>query len=179
MFNFHPYGPFPLPKSATKRRIDKDSQGDFWLSIDTKYNDLSYAVGCYIFSIRRRGGGWLPWYVGRTNKNFRKECFYGHKLEHFNSALDENSGTPLLTLIAKLTPGGNFANPSNRQMDVEFLEKHLIALAIRCNPELKNKKDTRFLREIVVPGILNTPSALQPAVRQRSSVSKLEKLLKL
>ena len=172
---YFPYGPFPMPRSATKRRIDKDSQGDFWRNIDTEYDDLSYAVGCYIFSIRRSGGRPLPWYVGRTNKNFRSECFDDHKLEHFNNALDENSGTPLLTLIAKHTPGDNFANPSvNRQLDIEFLEKHLIALAIRCNPELKNKKDTKFLREIVVPGILNTPP-----VRQSRSVSELKELLKL
>ena len=175
MFYFYPYGPFPMPKSATKRRIDKDSQKDFWFKRDTKYNGLSYAVGCYIFSIRRSGGRPVPWYVGKTEKYYRSECFDSHKLEHFNNALDENSGTPLLTLIAKRTPGGNFANPSvNEHLDIQFLEKHLIALAIRCNPELKNKKDTRFLREIVVPGILNTPP-----VRQSGSVSELKKLLKL
>ena len=175
MIYFRPYGPFPMPKSATKRRIDRDSRGDFWRKRDTEHNDLSYAVGCYIFSIRRSGGGPLPWYVGMTNNNFRDECFEYSKLEHFNNALDENSGTPLLTLIAKLTQGGKFANPSvNRQRDIEFLEKHLIELAIRCNPYLKNTKNTQFFRNIVVPGVLNTPPGAP-----FSSVSELKDLLQL
>ena len=177
---FKTYGPFKIPKTSSGRLIDDTALEAFWNDSvggeHTGHIGLPDAVGCYIFSIRKRGGGPRPWYVGMTEKQkFRNECFCYDKWKHFNKALDENRGTPFLTLIAKHTENGRFSRPSkNEHKDIQFLETYLIGLAIRCNPELKNKKHTKFLREMRVPGILNTPAG-HPTI----PVSKLMELLKL
>ena len=135
------------------------------------------AVGCYIFSISA-GGGTLPWYVGLAEgQSFRTECFSSTKLIHYNEVLADRQGTPLLTLLAKYTSDSyeRYTKPSaNEQKDIRFLEKHLISLAIRRNPDLRNIQYTRFLRDMVVHGVLNTPPG-----GQASSVSELKKLLQL
>ena len=110
---FYPYGSFEIPRSCSRRQIEKDSLREFWDNVADECEGLPDAVGCYILSIRKKGGGPLPWYVGMTEKkDFRNECFRDYKLVHFNSALDENRGIPLLTLIAKLTPEDRYAKPS-------------------------------------------------------------------
>jgi hypothetical protein len=62
-----------------------------------------------------------------------------------------------LYLIARKTPKDNFCSPSKSgYLDVEFLENMLIGLGIRRNPDLVNIKGTKLLRELNVPGIINT-----------------------
>ena len=172
---FYPYGPFEIPKS--NRRIDKNSLKGFWDNVasDSDDENLPYAVGCYIFSIRT-GGGTLPWYVGMAEKQpFRRECFSAHKLVHFNDALAERRGTPTLTLIAKFTPNDRYAQQSNNgHKDIQYLEKYLILLATLRNPDLKNIRDTSILKGLVVHGVLKTPRG-----GQASSVSELKNLLQL
>ena len=149
----------------------------FWdnVAADPDDGDLPYAVGCYIFSIRT-GRGTLPWYVGMAEKQpFRKECFSYQKLVLFNEILAGRRGTPKLTLIAKLTPRDRYARQSkNGHKDIQFLEKYLILLTIQRNPDLKNTRDTKFLRGMVVHGVFNTPPG-----GQASSVSELKNLLQL
>jgi len=138
---------------------DKESLAAFWARVETELGDgLSGAIGCYIFSIRA-GKGALPWYVGLAEKqSFRKECFTSHKLVHYNNAIAKRKGTPLLTLIAKCTPKGKLINPTgNEHRDVQFLETMLISTCLGRNADLYNVRDTKLLREMVVPGLLNTP----------------------
>ena len=175
---FHPFGPFEIPRSANGLiDRDKESRRKFWNKVADKGEGSPEAVGCYIFSIRV-GGGTLPWYVGLTKKqSFRTECLSSHKLNHYDHVLVGRKGTPLLTLLAKYTSDSyeRYARPSaNGHRDIQFLEKHLISLAIRRNPDLRNIQDTKFLRRMVVHGVLNTPPG-----RQASSVSELKNLLQL
>lgn len=139
-------------------------QAEFWDRVDSGVEDgLSGAIGCYIFSIRA-GKGVLPWYVGLAIKqSFRRECFTSHKLVHYSNAIAGRKGTPLLTLIPKYTPSGKLVRPTgSSHRDVEFLEAMLISNCLRRNKDLSNKKDTKFLREMVVPGLLNTPKGKEP-----------------
>ena len=46
-----------------------------------------------------------------------------------------------------------------RYRDVEFLETLLIATALERNKDLTNIKKTKLLREMIVPGVINSPQA--------------------
>jgi hypothetical protein len=171
--NFFPHTSIEIPKQ-TNGLIAKDALSSFWNFIDDELEEgLSGAIGCYIFSIRA-GKGALPWYVGLAEKqSFRKECFTTHKLYHYNDAIADRKGTPMLTLIAKYTPGGKLVHPTeNEHPDIQFLEKMLISKCLTRNPYLRNVKDTKLLRDMVVYGLLNTPQG-----NPKSSVSEFRSLI--
>lgn len=157
--HFQPYGPFELPRFKTGLiSTDKNQQKGFWQEIEEVEEGLSSAVGCYIFSVRA-GRGVLPWYVGMAEKqSFSKECFQPHKINHYNNSIAARKGTPLLTFLPKLTPNKNFSKVcENGHREIKLLEKLLIGSAILRNRNLRNIKDTKILREMIVPGIINTP----------------------
>ncbi len=155
---YSPYGPTEIPRF--KSRIDETRVvlNDFWDELDNENKGISNTVGCYIFSIRV-GKGILPWYVGLAEKqSFRNECFTDHKLVKFNRCLSERKGTPVLTLIPRHTETGRFSRTGkNGYRDVRFLENILIASCLERNPKLLNIKQTSFLKNMVVTGLLNTP----------------------
>ena len=43
--------------------------------------------------------------------------------------------------------------------DVEFLESMLIGIALEQNSQLANARKTKLLREMRVPGVINSPHA--------------------
>ena len=164
--NFFPHTSVVVPRQATGLvAADRQSLTEFWNRVDGELEDgLSGAIGCYIFSVRA-GNGSLPWYVGMAEmQSFRRECFQPHKLVHYNNILAaRGAGTPLLTLIAKYTPTGRLVGPTgNEHNDIQFLETLLIGKCIARNFDLYNKRDTRFLREMIVPGLLNSPQGRLP-----------------
>ena len=152
--NYDIHGPFEVTRS--RRLVDKSakSKRDFWAAVDEKVPGLSSGVGCYVFCV-----GKMPWYVGLAEKqNFKSECFQPHKINAFNSSLDKMQGRPQLILISKLTPSGKFAKPGvNGHKASRFLEDLLIGMALANNPLLENIRGTKFIKELVVPGVLNTP----------------------
>ena len=146
----------------------------FWATVDSPTEDgVSGSIGCYIFSVRA-GRGILPWYVGLAEKqSFRKECFTSHKLVHYNNVLASQKGTPMMTFISKYTPGGKLLNPTgNEHRDIKFLERMLISNCLQRNPCVSNARDTKLLRDMVVPGLLNSPTGMPP-----SSVSAFKTLI--
>ena len=171
---YYPYGPFDIPKSSKGRiAADKVSMFQFWDEVNKKHENLVEAIGCYIFSIRA-GRGLLPWYVGLAEKRpFCKECFAIHKLLNYNEAIASRKGTPVLTLLPRFTATGRYAKPSkNGHADIQLLEKMLIGMAIRRNSNLLNIKNTKLLKEMIVPGVLNTPRG-----RQQPTVKNLKALM--
>jgi len=87
--------------------------------------------------------------------------------------LRKKKGTPILTLIAKYTPGNKRVNPTgNKHRDIQFLETMLISKCVARNDELYNVRDTKLLREMQVPGLLNTPQG-----KLASSVSEFRGLI--
>jgi hypothetical protein len=156
---FYPYESVEIPKKANGLvNAEKEAMQDFWSEVNENEDNLDEGIGCYIFSIRA-GKGVLPWYVGLAEKQtFRKECFTSHKLNHYNDAIAKRKGTPLLTLIAKHTPNGKLVRPSGvMHRDIQFLEAMLISNCVSRNSSLYNVRDTKLLREMVVPGLINTP----------------------
>lgn len=172
--NFYPHSPVIIPRQETGLiAADKYSLSSFWDQFDADSADnLSGSIGCYIFSIRA-GRGILPWYVGLAEKqSFRKECFAPHKIDHYNNAIARRrKGTPMLTLVAKYTPGSKLMSPNGGEhRDIQHLETMLIATCLNRNPELLNLRDTKLFREMVVPGLLNggkgNPSASVVAFKE-------------
>ena len=155
--NFFPHTPLEIPRQANGLiAADKESLREFWDYAEVAVEDgISGGIGCYIFSIRA-GRGALPWYVGLAEKqSFRKECFTSHKLVHYNNAVAARRGTPVLTLVAKYTPGDKLLNPTgNEHKDIQFLETVLISYRLSRNLDLYNTRDTKMIREMVVPGLL-------------------------
>jgi hypothetical protein len=158
--DFKVYGAFEMPRHKNLITTDADHKRCFWQGVDEKIDGLSEACGCFVFAISPSGGGAKPWYVGMTcRQGFRSECFQPHKINLYNNALVEyERGTPLLYLIAKLTPSkGAFAKPSsNGHRDVEALEDVLIGIAYTRNQHLLNIRGTKFLRDAVIPGVMNS-----------------------
>ena len=152
--NFTIHGPFETPRDGTHLiSRDRGEKNEFWDGVDGDEDGLSYSCGCYVLSIRG-----MPWYVGMAQRqDFRHECFSHHKITLFDTALNKGKGTPYLHLVARRTDGGRFCKTSsNAYRDVEFLENLLIGLALQRNGELCNIKGTTFLRNMHVPGYVNT-----------------------
>ncbi len=161
---FETFGPFTLPrpkyqtgakKGKFKKWIDqtKESRRSFWRSIEDKEPGLSGAVGCYVFAL-----GKIPWYVGKTEKlRFEMETWQSHKMDHYGAALAARKrARPVLYLIAKRTPAGRFAKAtSRRHPDIKYLEILMIGSALRRNDQLLNRRETKYLRTIHVPGFMN------------------------
>ncbi|MBI5968770.1 MAG: hypothetical protein HY882_13075 [Deltaproteobacteria bacterium] len=166
------YGPFEIIRNGnivSRNRLDKK---DFWSRVENKAVDLSYACGCYLLIINNK-----VWYVGMAEKqSFRQECFGDHKIVQYDAALNEVRGVPYLLMVAKLTPSGKYASPSeNGHRDIQLLEQLLIGSAIIRNPDLRNIKNTRLLRNMNVPGFLNSEQGQGRA----TSVQKLRQALSL
>jgi hypothetical protein len=156
---FSIHGPFELPRDSGLIDTTASSRRLFWEKVDESVPGLPDACGCYIFVIKAKRGA-LPWYVGLTEKNsFRFEAIGLHQVDHYNHALARKIGVkPQLFFLAKQTPTERFAKPSaNYQPDVEFLETFMFGIALNRNADLRNAKNTRFLRNLVVPSIINSP----------------------
>lgn len=179
---FETFGPFSLPlskyqsgakKGEFKKRIDqtRHAKKSFWQLVEKKKLGLSKAVGCYLFAL-----GKVPCYVGKTEKlRFEMETWQPHKIRHYEAALvSRKRAKPVLFLIAKRTPSGRFSKASSwGHRDINFLEILMIGAALRRNGELLNKRDTKYLRTIHVPGFVNVAAG---SGRRKDDASKLAKV---
>lgn len=147
------YGEFPVARNGSLVSRSREHKHAFWAAVEEADSGLSDACGCYVFVIRNRA-----WYVGMAEKqSFKQECFALHKITQYNEALAQVGGNPTILLLPKLTPGGRFASPTSRgHADIRLLENLLIGSALRRNANLQNVKGTKLLREMNVPGFLNS-----------------------
>lgn len=168
---FAVYGPFELPrKNRCLVTRDARKKRSFWETVNEADDGLADACGCYAFSIPGR-----PWYVGLAEKqSFRDECFTPQKITNYDSALSQGKGRPMLLLIAKFTPSDWWAKPSKKgQRDIQMLETLLIGMAVTRNPKIENIRGTKPLRELNVPGVLNS----RKGQGKSNSVRQLRKAL--
>ena len=169
--NYDIHGPFRIVRVG--RLVDNSAQikKKFWCSVEDQVEGLSTAVGCYVFCIGKK-----PWYVGLAERqSFRSECFQPHKINAFNSALNKMQGIPYLILLSKLTNTERFAKPGvNAHKATRFLEDLLIGMALANNPALENIRGTKFMKELVVPGIINTPRGKA----KKAAVQRLKRMMR-
>jgi hypothetical protein len=153
---FQPYGPFHVKRSDGHIDRSKEAKRAFWDGANEACFNISSGCGCYVFAIQTRRGV-IPWYVGKAERQgFDMEIFTPHKLLLYNEALRQQ-GVPVIFLLTKMTPGGKLCRPAqSNDRSIRFLESNLIGIALRKNRHLKNLKDTKLVREISVPGILNS-----------------------
>jgi hypothetical protein len=172
---FRIYGPFEI-KRKMNGLIDfrGEELKEFWDEVDDAEDGLADACGCYMFATTSANGA-KPHYVGRTTaRSFRQECSSPHVIHHVNEVVaGKQKRSPQLFLIAKLTRSGSFTKPSKAgQSDINFLENYFIGLALARNPELRNRRQTKFLSELEVEGFLNNGQG-----RPSPSATHLKKLL--
>lgn len=161
MSYYNAYGPFELPrKPGAKKKVfdgSNSAEKEFWERVEKQNKGLSKARGCYIFAMRG-GGGINPWYVGQSKTGFIKECFQPAKKNQYHNVINDKKGTPILFLIARHTSIGNtFSKGQLPKNEADFVERHLIGLALRKNPNLNNIQNTAFLKKLKIQGVLNNP----------------------
>lgn len=151
-------GGFKIARKPNRHGIfDKE----FWKQVSDSDGDLPGACGCYVFALQN-GNNIVAWYVGKTEKRtFESECFQATKVNYYNEVLVDHNGAPLLFLLPRLTnSGAKFSKPTKSgYRDIDFLETMLIGMALERNKDLTNVKKTKLLREMIVPGIINSPQA--------------------
>jgi hypothetical protein len=156
--NFGVFGGFEITRKTNRHgKFDKS----FWESIEDQHQGVTEACGCYIFALQN-GHNIVSWYVGKTEKRtFRHECFQPTKINYYNECLVDHHGRPLLFILPRLTNSGRkFSKPTNSgYRDIGFLETLLIGMALERNGKLLNIKNTTLLRQMIVPGIINSPRA--------------------
>jgi hypothetical protein len=149
-------GPYELKRIGPKGLVNRDSREALQECVATEDEGLLDACGCYVFSLRA-GPGFTPWYVGQSQKrSIIQEAMNSDNLVKYNEVLNGRKGTPILFLLPLQTPTGRYAKqPDGSLPAIDFLERWLIAAALEKNPDLINNRETKFLREIHVRGILN------------------------
>lgn len=155
---FAVYGGFEISRKDNRHGMfDKD----FWKSVSEEEEGLPEACGCYLFALRN-GHNFMTWYVGKTERRtFESECFQATKINYYNDVLVDHNGKPALFLLPRLTPSGRkFSKPTTTgYRDIDFLETLLIGMALKRNSNLMNIQKTKLLREMRVPGVINSPQA--------------------
>lgn len=159
------FGPFKVPRRETGLVDEPRAKQEFKERVD-EIEGLSEASGCYIVSVHQR-----VWYVGLAGK-FVVECFTPDKVNKMNHAIANGKGDACLHILARTTPTGRFTSKRCHK-DTRQLETMLIQLALRRNTRLLNKGKTKFIRSVVVPGILNS----QRGYAKGKSVRSLRKVL--
>ena len=179
-YEYSIHGPFEIKteKGVKKNKAVNDTieaKKAFWDDVETKVLDLPSACGCYLFAIQKVKNI-KPWYVGLAEKGFQRECLDPHKIGIYTQVLNKcRSGKPILFFIAKRTKiNKQFVKPRKKvRPDIQFLETMLIATAREKNPDLKNKMKTKYLRNMRVPGLINTPQG-----KQSKQVSEFKRAIK-
>jgi len=165
--NFDIFGPFDIQKRNSPinaNNVRKILREEF-ATVDER---LQSACGCYLV-VNKAGGGYRPMYVGLTKSlNFLKECSTDHKIAiYLTIASQKDKGTIKIFLIPKQTARGKFCKPKKkRDKTLHFLESLLIGRCLEKNENLLNIQKTKEIKNMVVPGFLNSPKG-QPTTPTR------------
>lgn len=173
--HFNVAGPFKIELFGERDLIDKRSIPGLRIQMENWSEGLSEACGCYVVA-RRTAKGIVPWYVGQACKtSILKESMNETNCGKYNAKI-EGKGTRLLFAIPAITPTGKFRKKSEAGWlpAFDFLERWLIAEALRKNTNLINTKETRFLRGLYVRGVFNskTGDATKPSTALRKALKK-------
>ena len=164
--NFTVWGPFKLFCDPEKKyQITKDSGPELAAQLDSKDKKLADSHGCYMFALRA-GKGYTPWYLGKASKSsLAKEAMNFSNILSYNGVINSHNGTPVLFVIAHMTPGRKFhkkSTGSGKNAAIDFLENWLIGKALEKNHELINRQQTNFLKNLRVDGIFNARKGKPP-----------------
>lgn len=143
------FGPFEIPfeVKGKAKRINDEHVELFWKK--SRINAISQKQGCYIFGLRA-ASGFTPWYIGKTKRQFNKECFTDHKRRKYNELLWRGKrATPIMFFLA--LSGNKNKIPGSIINDIE---KFLIQSAAQKNPNLLNVKVAKTFLRWGIKGII-------------------------
>ena len=141
--NFAVKGPVKVPVKRHKGGSVIDTAK---LEAFSKAAKTAERNGCYVFAISAGKGGTAPWYVGKTTKDCRRECFTNDKMTRYlNTLAHYRAGTALLFFL--VAPNANTA-----PQKIDELERFLIETAWAANAELLNQKGKKELTW-AIPGV--------------------------
>ncbi len=155
------FGAFEVPRKRRKGGsltldFSKNALALFWDVVEETRPELREGAGCYLFAVRA-GKGITPWYVGQSKGAFEKECFALHKQRIYRDVMDDRAkGTPILFLVARMTPRGKLSKRV-RPSEADFVERKLIHDAANANSKLKNIHHATLVKTVRIPGVLNSP----------------------
>jgi hypothetical protein len=171
--NFDVAGPFEVPRFGQKKLITKKSGRLLREHLENWEEGLSEAPGCYVF-VTHAGRGYTPHYVGQARKRaMLSEAMNASNIGKYNEVLDRR-GTPMLFFVPFRTPGGKFRK--RQKVDggipaLDFLERWLITTALQKNPKLVNNKETYFLKNIHVTGVLNSGRGVSTSASRKLTLA--------
>jgi hypothetical protein len=166
IMNFDVSGPFYLSRHGKKKMITEQSMADLRPQLESEESGLSKACGCYVFAIHA-GRGYTPYYVGQACKqSVLREALNPSNREKYNKACSESEGKPVLFLLPMRSPNGRYRKKGGGGLAIDFLERWLIAAALKKNPNLTNNRETKILRKIKVAGIFNQERGRVPTASQ-------------
>ena len=172
--NFLTFGPFELEEISAVA-VDK-----LFGVVNAEKGGLADAIGVYIFAKRSGRGKLIPLYVGKTDRGFFRRIRPFLDKERFAGSLSKGDRINIF-LIAHATSSKKLKKVTPKMRDsqrgmksIDQLEFALIGSCIELNPELINKRESRFLRTLHVPGYWNSP-----AQERDASAKKLAAMLKI
>lgn len=172
---YYLYGPMELPRGDDNLlNFDDYDRTTMWAEFEANANaaGLSNGCGCYVFAIRS-GAVAKPWYVGKAERQtFKAESLAPEKVFRYNEVLSSSRrGTPVLYFYARGT-AQNWSRPTrSRHPDIDVLERLLIGAALSRNKKLVNTMHATMLKNLVVPGFLNSPpGALSASAKELKAV---------
>jgi hypothetical protein len=148
-----------IPRKPTTSGFSTIDISTFWAKAEEISEGISEAKGCYIFGLAPSGGAPKPWYVGKTTKSFKSEIFTDRNIRIYRECMDEvrKNGAPVIILLKAVTPKKGQNNKANISGLIEWVETFLISWALERNVKLKNSQKTRNWKEVIIPGLLNSP----------------------
>lgn len=145
---------FDITFTTSAKGYRQINESVFWKNAEQEVPGIKGAKGAYIFALRR-SKGFMPFYVGKTNNKFGKEAFHAHKVDIYNTCVNDKHGTPIILFIAARTETGKFSKEDNDRL-FQWLETYLINLAIKRNKNLLNISKTSFMTDTHIPSLLNS-----------------------
>jgi hypothetical protein len=172
--NFLTFGPFEL------REISPDAIDKLFDEIKAAKEGLDDAIGVYIFAKRSGRGKLIPLYVGKTDRGFGVRFRHHLDVGRFAGSLTKGDRLNIFLIahatspkrLKRVTP--KMRDSKNGMKSINELEFALIGSCIELNPNLINKRESRFHRTLHVPGYWNSP-----AHERDASAKKLAAMLKI
>ena len=167
---FDTFGPFYVQVNSDNEITG--AQKSFWQQVrekekyyDWEEKEIENARGVYVFGMEW-GGNLKPWYVGQTvaKSGFYGEIFQKHKTDTYNEVINTKNGKPIMFLFPLLTREKLVSkdySDSTKSL-VTWVEQMLFGLAIKKNPDCKNIRDTKYLRNVRVNGVFGDPELGRP-----------------
>jgi|SRR5665213_1462887 len=169
-YRFETFGPYSIKR--INGHVAADDLRAFWSSLQEQEKGLAEAIGVYIIAAKTRGSNAKPWYVGKTDRGFRKRIDQHWKL--FATLADRAPiGDLQLYFLARVTSSkGSFRKPGKDDLpSVGRLETMLIGSCLTLNEEVINQKKKGFYKELLVPGYFGDEgTARSPAAKSLSSL---------